>query len=418
MVVLHPSLPLAAAAGLALPVAMFAPKALAALFALTVVAALAMHVFTHRAPPPIPARLGAALAAVLVLAAGSSLWSLTPDRTLWAAIPLAGLMLGIAVLLGIAHRFDDAARARIGTALLFGVAVGAGVLLIERTFDRALLRAGLSLLGWDRITAPYTLKPGATILALALWPCLPVLARRFSPAATAAAVAVLFAAILFSGSDAAALSAALGLGVFALARRWDRIMAPLLGTALAGLMIAAPWIPSLAPDPRVSMAGLERLSNSGIHRIIIWQTAAEHIRARPWLGHGFDTSRSLYPQETSSMIVLARPSSAKMAAFKAELIPLHPHNMALQIWLEMGAVGAMAVLAALLTVLVGLARAGLSRNERAVGYGFFVAALAIAATAYGAWQAWWLSALGLNAVFLVALFSYSRKTGQDVRDHG
>ncbi len=402
--------PLAVVAGLALPVAVFASKALAALFALAAVAALAIHVFSRRALPPIPVRLGAALAAFLILAAASAAWSLTPDRTLWATAPLAGLMLGIAVLLGIVRLLDEPTRARIGTALLLGVVVGAAALLIEKIFDRALLRAGLSVLGWDGNASPYTLKPAATVLALAIWPCLLVLSRRVSRPATAVAGSILFATALFSGGDATALSAILGLGAFWLARRRARIMAPLLGAVLAGFMIAAPWIPSLFPDPRVSMTGIDLLPNSAIHRIIIWQTTAEHIRARPWLGHGFDTARSLYPQKTTMKFILAKPTVGGMAGFEAELIPLHPHNMALQVWLEMGALGAGLAMAALLSILAALSRAPLDATERAAGYGFFVAALVIAATAYGAWQAWWLSALGLNAAFLVAAFSRAPKT--------
>jgi O-antigen ligase len=153
------------------------------------------------------------------------------------------------------------------------------------------------------------------------------------------------------------------------------------------------------------MTGIEYLPNSGVHRIMIWQTTAERIRERPWLGHGFDTSRVLYPRSSIVDVRFAKPTVGQSIGFNAEPIPLHPHNMILQVWLELGVVGAGMVLAALLAIIAGLARMPLERDERAAGYGFFVTALAIAAVAYGAWQAWWLSALGLGAVFLVAMFS-------------
>ena len=73
MIVPHPSLPLALAALVALPTAVFAPKALAPLFALAAVSALAIHVYTRRALPPVPRRLGGALAALLIVAAASAL---------------------------------------------------------------------------------------------------------------------------------------------------------------------------------------------------------------------------------------------------------------------------------------------------------------------------------------------------------
>ena len=410
VIVLRLSLPLAAAAGLMLPLAAFAPKALAPLFAVTAVVVLANHVFTRRALPPIPARLGAALAAFLLLAAASSAWSLTPERTIEAAAPFAGLLLGIAILLGSVNRPDEIAGTRVGTALLIGVAVGAGALLIDTVFDRVLLRTGLSLLGWDGNTGRFTLKPAATVAALLAWPCLLALSPRVSRATALAAAACLFAVIVFVGSDVAMVGLVLGGAVFFLAVRWGRAVALALGAALTIFMLSAPWIPSLFPDPRVSMTGIEYMPNSGVHRIAIWQTTAARIHERPWLGHGFDTSRSLYPQSTTVDVHFAKPTIGRSGGFSSEPIPLHPHNMILQIWLELGAVGAVVALAALLSILVGLARAPLGRMERAAGYGFFVTALTIAAVAYGAWQAWWLSALGLSAAVLVAGFSRAPKT--------
>ena len=153
------------------------------------------------------------------------------------------------------------------------------------------------------------------------------------------------------------------------------------------------------------MTGIEYLPNSGVHRIAIWQTTAARIHERLWLGHGFDTARSLYPQSTTVDVRFAKPTMGRSEGFNSEPIPLHPHNMILQIWLELGAAGAVAALAALLSIFVGLARMPLEKTERAAGYGFFVTALAIAAAVAGAWQAWWLSALGLSAAFLVATFS-------------
>lgn len=404
VMVLLPSFPLVAAALFALPLAVFAPKALAPLFALVALAALAIHVRTRRSFLPVPKRLGAALAAFLALAAGSAAWSLAPDRTLEAAVPLAGLFLGFACLLGLAHGLDDRDRARMRAALLIGLAAGLALLLIERSLDRPLLRAGLAWLGWRTNTLIFTLKPAATVAALLVWPGLLIAARRFSRAVVPAA-AVAMGAIAFAGSDAAVLGLALGVPAFLLARGRPRLAGPVVGAALAGLILAAPWIPSLFPDPRVSMTGIEYLPNSGVHRIAIWQTTAARIHERPWLGHGFDTSRTLYPSSTSVVVRFAKPTIGKSEGFNAEPIPLHPHNMILQVWLELGVVGATATLAALLSILVGLERMPLEKTERAAGYGFFVTALAIAAVAYGAWQAWWLSALGLSAAFLVATFS-------------
>lgn len=410
VIVLHPSFPLVAAAGFALPLAVFAPKGLAPLFAFVAAFTFLVHAAARRSFVPIPKRLGAALAAFLVLTAASAAWSLTPDRSLAATLPLAGIFLAIAGLLGLAHDLDAAARRRLRVVLVSGMIVGVGLLLIERSFGRPLLSTIVAWFGWRGDTHIFSLKPAATVVALLTWPFLLILARRSSRAVVLAA-AILSAVIMFVGSDAAVLGLMLGVPVFLFARWRPRVAGPFLGVALTGLILAAPWIPSLFPDPRVSMTVIEYLPNSGVHRIAIWQTTAVHIFERPWLGHGFDTSRILYPQSSAVDVRFAKPTIGMSEGFSAEPIPLHPHNMILQIWLELGVIGAFATLTTLLSILVGLARVPLENNERAAGYGFFVTALAIAAVAYGAWQAWWLSALGLSAVFLVGIFSRAQKSG-------
>ena len=162
-------------------------------------------------------------------------------------------------------------------------------------------------------------------------------------------------------------------GVF-LARQWARITAPVLGAVVAGFMIAAPWIPSLFPDPRVSMAGSNTFPTPAVHRIPIWQTTAERIHDRPWLGHGFDTARSLYPQSTTMVVPLAKPTMGRSDGVQREPIPLHPHNM---IPANLAGTGrgrrALAALAALLSVFVG-AGPRAAGNRRAAGYGFLVTA--------------------------------------------
>jgi exopolysaccharide production protein ExoQ len=415
-IVLRLSLPLAAA-GLMLPMAVFASKAMAPLFAAAALAMLAGHILDKRSFPPIPPRIGATLGMVLIYAATSAAWSLTPERTVAASVPFAGLLLGVAWLLGSAHRLDEEERMRVRSFLLIGVAVGLGLLAIERAFERPLMRAWIALFGWGGNPDLFTLKPAATIAAVLAWPFLLALRQRASRVATLAAAAALFAVVALVGAGAAILGLVLGGAVFFLARRWRRVMGPLLGVALAVFMTGAPWIPSLFPDPRVSMRGIEYLPNSAVHRLYIWQTTVGHIHERPWLGHGFDTARSLYPQQTAITVSLAKPTFGNLSEIIGEPIPLHPHNMALQIWLEMGALGAGLTLVVLLAALAALARMPLGKTERAAGYGFFVTTLTIAAVAYGAWQAWWLAALGLGATFLVVSFAGVTTGGSKTMSH-
>src|SRR6185369_6348777 len=76
-------------------------------------------------------------------------------------------------------------------------------------------------------------------------------------------------------------------------------------------------------------------------------------------------------------------------------LPLHPHDAALQVWLELGVPGA-----TLLALFVGwlwlrLGEAPCPRLYAAAAGGSLAAASAVAFTGWGIWQEWWLGTLGL-----------------------
>ena len=79
-------------------------------------------------------------------------------------------------------------------------------------------------------------------------------------------------------------------------------------------------------------------------------------------------------------------------------MPLHPHNLALQIWLELGFPGVV-LLGILLLLPLRLTRAGFDREASAIACGQFAAAFIISSFSYGAWQSWWLAVLWLGASF-------------------
>lgn len=389
--------------------AVLAPKGIAPLFAFAAAGGLLGAVIQGSIPAP-PRRLAAGLLAFAAFGALSALWSRTPEQTLWAAVPLAGIFLGTALLVGQATRLDGAGRRKVQTAVLIGGIAYLILLIAEHAGDRSVLRAVLAL-------AEKPIPPGTdlkvsnsnvTVMALFAWPWILVLRHRFSRSLAFAAgfgvlglLAVMFAAKI----ETPLLAFILGGAVFFLARRWRRGTTALLGSVLVVGMLGAPWIPGFLPDPLVEGSKFESFPSSAVHRIQIWQTTAAHIRDRPWFGHGLDTARALYPQETLVVRTIPHSDPKRTRQFQAEPIPLHPHNMILQIWLETGLAGALLVLAAFLSVVRALHVSPLQKTERAAGYGFFVTALFIASISYGAWQAWWLCALALNATLMIAAFS-------------
>jgi O-antigen ligase len=130
-------------------------------------------------------------------------------------------------------------------------------------------------------------------------------------------------------------------------------------------------------------------------RLEIWKFTASLIEQRPFLGWGLDASRAF-------------PGA----------IPLHPHDAALQMWLELGAVGAalMATLFAWLFVQIDTVR---MRDPAlaAAAAGSLCAYLLIGALSFGAWQEWWL-ALGALTVVLFRALANARRLPRPDRSFG
>jgi O-antigen ligase len=242
------------------------------------------------------------------------------------------------------------------------------------------------------------IKPSASVSALlgllAFGVC--VHRRRFGLAA-AVAVASIGLTVL-SHSMAATLGLLVG-GVVAAAGLIHRR----LGTAVAaGLIIVlfagAPVLRALPPSD-VLLRLYPGLPNSANHRAMIWTFVAEKVAERPVLGWGLDSSREVGGQETREL--WTRADQNTLVPMQQSVLPLHPHNFVLQIWLETGAVGA-GLVAGLLLALLALATR-LPDWVRLICESTLAASIAVALVSFGIWQSWWLSSLWLIAVLAVAL---------------
>ncbi|MDP1910661.1 MAG: O-antigen ligase family protein [Hyphomicrobium sp.] len=388
----------AAAAVLSLPLAIVVPKSMAPLLAVAAVAILAVRHLRGRPIPLGAIRLAAAAAAFIAYALLTAVWSRTPAHTAYAILPLAGITIGGLVVLASILRLDDDDRRIVAKGLFVAGVVGFSFLLFERLTDIATLRWVWGMLGRPPIPiehAPLHLNRAMTVAALMAWPWAAVALRWHSLRAGFATLAIGCAVVLTA--DATAPVAAIAMGVLVAIAAWivPRLVPYAFGAALAVGVLMGPLIPGLFPHPLKESAKVAFMSNSAIHRLFIWRATADLIRERPILGYGFDTSRSFYGHNDTVPIQMRPDDPKRTYELNFEPIPLHPHNMVLQVWLELGAVGALFMLAVLLSIVVAIARSGLERVEKSLCFGFFASALVIAVVSFGAWQAWWLSALWL-----------------------
>src|SRR6185436_143672 len=103
------------------------------------------------------------------------------------------------------------------------------------------------------------------------------------------------------------------------------------GVLAIAFVAFAPVLDEMVPFDRL-MPEVAGLRSSVAHRLCIWQFVGARIAEKPLLGWGLDSSRSI-------------PGGEVECVDEGPSISLHPHDAALQVWLELGIVGAFALAA-------------------------------------------------------------------------
>lgn len=161
--------------------------------------------------------------------------------------------------------------------------------------------------------------------------------------------------------------------------RWPVWAPRMIGGVAAVLFLAAPAVVWATRQLGWFQALEREVPLSWSMRMSYWRHAADWIGDHPLRGWGIDASRMFGPG-----------------------ITLHPHNGPLQVWLELGLIGAMA---AAVFWFVAIASQSQDRRDvgRGVGVGTAVAYLTFSAVSFGVWQEWWLAVGGLAAAGCMAV---------------
>ncbi|WP_374577297.1 O-antigen ligase family protein [Phenylobacterium sp.] len=187
------------------------------------------------------------------------------------------------------------------------------------------------------------------------------------------------AATLGLAADAPTLALVAGFLAGAAAYAWPKAAPRLLAACAAVYFLAMPWVLAAGWKSGLLQQVETRVELSWSMRLGYWRHAVDWTRDHPFRGWGLDASRMFGPG-----------------------ITLHPHNGALQVWLELGLIGAMAA-----AVFFAVAMARQARARRDLGAAAAVAAasayLVMGAVSFGVWQEWWLAVGALAATACLAL---------------
>ena len=247
----------------------------------------------------------------------------------------------------------------------------------------------------DAVFAEYFHNRNIAAATLALWPMLLIARHVVEPrqfrAVIAGIAAIALVTLAFSQHETSilALAASSIIGVAVLA-------APRLGLGL----LAAGWLAATLLVVPMATWGLrtaelhkaEWLPHSARHRIVLWGYTAEQIQHRPLHGIGAASTKALDVRRGPHVETFPGTRFGWRSG-------THAHNVYLQIWYELGAIGALLLCGAGLAAIQALSR--LPPAVLPAAAATMTAAVVMGASSWGLWQAWFLGAFAMSGMLLL-----------------
>ena len=378
-----------------LPLLVVVPRGIAALatVAMVIGAGLALSQDRRLILSDIATVPAALFAALMVWGLLSALWSPDPLHTLPRAAKVT-LLAVAAMAMGSAGLIS--APRRLASFLLAGFIIA----LPTATVDLA-LGGAISKPFSDRVYQPAWLNQVSVTFAILLLPTSAMLIeagyRRSGLLFAAATAGTVFALV----GTAAKVALACGLPI-ALLCYYRRAAITGIAAVLSVLVIVTAPLTFARIDHWAGFVHTaDSVKLSAGHRLLIWSFVGDRIAEHPLRGWGLDSSRSI-------------PGGSDPIRPNETWLPLHPHNAALQIWLELGVPGA--VLFGLLGGWFWLAvgRADWPRLYAAGACGSLATAFVASAATYGIWQEWWQGTLAIS-LFMVLIMARVAMAGVERR---
>jgi len=335
---------------------------------------------------------GMALLAVVALMAVSILWAHTPSSSLDQFMQFfVPLLSGIVLFLF----FPPVAPRNRAFLWAFTLFITALVVTID-------IRTGLNLrkMTGGRAT-DYSYNRTIVTLMLLVWPLLALIVTRREWMLLVLPLPLALA-VWTGESGAAVLALLIGIVIFPIA--WFMpVLAKRLGLVLVLLTLAlSPFIGSLS-NRVLSDRFHETLTNAHSNdRVNIWLSFEAAAQKRWLLGNGFGSSLNL---QNGAVAKEVPPERVTLLGSS------HPHNAFLQIWVELGLLGA--ALFAILALLLfrAVERAGTELQPFLISWIAVVSGIAL--VSHGAWQAWWIAGIAASAVGFATLDHESRQQKND-----
>jgi O-antigen ligase len=230
-----------------------------------------------------------------------------------------------------------------------------------------------------------------------LWPILAMagasLARTRAQVFGGGIFVLCVAAVFWSQHETSKVAVILAAVVIVIARLLPRMSIGLVAMAWLGASLLV--VPVASEANKAGLHTDKRLPVSARARVILWSYTADLVTRNPWLGIGVGSTKHFD-------MLHAKTVSIPKGQVYAQRTGKHAHNVYLQTWFELGAIGAV--------FLAGLGLAVLRRiwmlpaDVQPYALASFVTAAVTAGLSWGMWQTWYMAffALGFMVMALAA----------------
>lgn len=348
--------------------------------------------------PEIPKKLAFSLISIMALASISVTWSAFAPELYDKVLKITGIFMGGFILY---TGFSNLKLQNHPALLLLPLAAGATMFLccLELALDLQLYRLSHDAIG-DLYTNTSVMNRGIVFMVLLFFPMITIIRSSAlqTPKKKYAELiywALMLVMLALTQSQSAQLAFFMGVLTYFAFPYKQKIAYKTLAVLIAIAIITAPFLVKFMFDAVVmDINSVPWIKNGyAAERLEIWNFISSYALQSPIYGHGILATRFIEDFEAGQL-------------FYESTSVLHPHNFAVQIWIEFGSLGAL-LAAALFAFYISTINKEKPEDTRLI-LTVFISTLSIMAVGYGMWQSWWLGMLFFIAS-LVAMINSSQQ---------
>lgn len=315
----------------------------------------------------------------------SSVWSLKPADALEEALTVTAILCGSTFLFSLLRSIPLDGLRPYFWMLPVGLSVAAILCSIEIYLDMPLHKIIRATSEAKTINSS-VMNRGIVFAILCFFPAVAFIKSGIAERRVPLYILLIFSTLLMlfmTQSQSAQLAFLAGVIIFfAFPYRYDSSYTLLAGVIIAALLLT-PLITQLMfyyfCFGAIHMDWLKQ--GYAAHRMEIWDFVSRYAMQNPLYGYGIEATR--YVEAFDHRYMEHKQPTA-----------LHPHNFAVQIWIEFGLLGAILGSLFLTSILYRIKRMAIPTAR--ILLALFTTILCVSATGYGIWQAWWLGSLVLS----------------------